>query len=258
MTLRVAGAPEFAEDVSRTSVWRERTRGTAMMKTAGFCAASVVSLLIALMPVTASAADGEYDLSAEVQAHLESLPDDNLRAEYLNEQVAKSPSDVSFLFHLGNIYYDMSKMADAVTNFEKAIELAPGFVGALVNLGGAYDELGRLDDALRVYRQALEIDPNEDRTLCNIGGVYFRKRQYRQAIDHFQRAIEANPESQLAHYNMAILFADSQIYQEAITEWQACVDIDAESDLGQRSQQNIGIIHQMMSAKTPELEGSGS
>ncbi len=230
------------------------TRRTTLARTAWLGMWMVLALALG----SSAAWAAKYDLPADMKAHLESLPDDNLRVEYLTKELAKSPDRVDLLFRLGNLYYDMTKMDDAVKNFERAVELDPQFVGALVNLGGAYDELGRLDDALEVYNKALAIEPDEDRTLCNIGGVYFRKRQYRAAIDHFEKALAANPKSQLAHYNLAILFADNQVYREAINEWQACVDIDADSDLGQRSQKNIEIIHQMMTAETPELPASGS
>jgi tetratricopeptide (TPR) repeat protein len=211
---------------------------------------------VLVFATSATVAVAEVELPADVQSRLDTLPDDNTKAEYLQELATKSPADFAVQFHLGNTLFDLGKVAEAVTAYEAALKVDGQHVGSLVNLGSAYDELGRLDDALQVYRRALEIEPNEDRTLCNIGGVYFRKRQYEQALEHFDRALTVNPKSQLAHYNIAILFADSQIYNEAIREWEACVAIDPQSDLGQRSADNIEIIRQMMEAEVPTLEGS--
>ncbi len=199
-------------------------------------------------------ADGS-DLPADQQEHLDSLPDDTTRNEYLRDLVAKNDGDFRYHFHAGNSYFDVAKMEEAVKHLSRAIELKPDFVKAYVNLGNAYDEMNQLDKALQTYHKALEIEPNEDKTLCNIGGVYFRKRQIDQAMASFLKALEVNPTSQLAHYNLAILFADAGIFGEAIAEWEKAAALDPASDLGQRSNDNIGIIRQMQSAETPELEG---
>lgn len=194
------------------------------------------------------------DLPEAARKHLESLPDDLTRLEWLRAEVAKKPGDIPLNFALGNTAFDAQQLADAVTAYKKVIELDPKIVGAHVNLGSVYDEMGRLDEALQSYAKALEIDPREDRTLCNMGNVYFKKRMNEQAIERFQQALKINPKSQLAHYNLAILFADSGMYREAIREWEACVAIDPGSDLGTRSRDNVGIVRQMMDAEMPELQ----
>lgn len=207
----------------------------------------------ALVPAGAGAADG--DLDPQVQSHLDSLPDDATRAEYLEGLVADGKADYAVHFHLGNLYFDQEQLQKAADALERSVELDPGFLKGIVNLGSTYDELGLLDKALTTYEKALAIDPNEEKTLCNIGGVHFKKRRVDLALDAFLRALEANPQSQLAHYNLAILFADAGIFGEAIAEWQKAADIDPESDLGSRSLDNIGIIKEMQKAEMPKLDG---
>lgn len=210
--------------------------------------------LFLLLGLAVVATASDTDLPAETQAHLDSLPDDLTRVEYLQAQVEKAPGDVVLRYHLGNMAFDAQQYDLAIASLEKAVELQPDFVAGLVNLGSAYDEVGQLDKALGAYQKALALDPTEEKTLCNIGGIYFQKRQMEQAMNSFLAAIEANPQSQLAHYNLAILFADSGIYREAIAEWEKVVAIDPNSDLGARSADNIGIIKQMQETRMPDLE----
>jgi tetratricopeptide (TPR) repeat protein len=210
------------------------------------------AVLLALAPAGARAKSG--DLDPQVQSHLDGLPDDTTRAEYLEGLIAKGNDDYAMHFHLGNLYFDLNQLQKAADELEKSVQMKPDFLEGIVNLGSTYDEMGLLDKALDTYQKALAIDPNEEKTLCNIGGVHFKKRRVDLALDAFEKALAANPKSQLAHYNLAILFADANIYGEAITEWQKAADIDPKSDLGTRSLDNIKIIKDMQKAETPKLE----
>jgi tetratricopeptide (TPR) repeat protein len=215
--------------------------------------AIMLAVLLALAPAGAWADTG--DLDPQVQSHLDSLPDDATRIEYLEGLIADGDDDYALHFHLGNLYFDQQQMEKAAQELERSVEIKPDFLKGIVNLGSTYDEMGLLDKALETYEKALALDPDEEKTLCNIGGVHFKKRRVDLALDAFLRALEANPQSQLAHYNLAILFADAGIYGEAITEWQKAADIDSSTDLGSRSLDNIQIIKDMQKAEVPNLDG---
>jgi len=210
--------------------------------------------IVLVLGVTGASAD-LGDLDPQVKSHLDSLPDDLTRAEYLEGLAAENPGDYTVHFHLGNVYFDLAQLDKASEQLEKAVELKPDFLKGVVNLGSTYDEMGLLDKALETYEKALALDPGEEKTLCNIGGVYFKKRRVDLALDAFMRALDANSESQLARYNLAILFADAGIFQEAIAEWEKAAAIDPSSDLGSRSLDNIEIIREMQKAEMPQLDG---
>lgn len=211
--------------------------------------------LIALIFVAPAAIAGSGDLPEADQARLDAAADDTARVEILKGIVAERPQDAAAHYQLGNAWYDVGQLDQAIASYRDALALDQELVGAYVNLGSALDEMGELNDALTAYEAALKLQPDDPRTLCNIGGVYFQKKRMEKAIEHFQRALEVDPQSQLAHYNMAIAFADSEIYDEAIVEWKAAVAIDPDSDIGQRSADNIEIIQQMLAAETPDFGG---
>jgi len=213
-------------------------------------------LTMLMLAAIAVAQDAETALPAELQAKLDSLPDDQTRVEELERALKASPDDALLHFHLGNTYLDLKQYDQAEQHLRRSTELRENFVPGLVNLGSVYDEMGQLDKAVATYRAALAIRPDEVRTLCNLGIIFFQKRQIEQAMWHFKKALEADPNSQLTHYNMAILFADASLYREAKAEWQKVVDIDPNSDLGQRSADNIGIIDELMNAELPQLDGA--
>jgi tetratricopeptide (TPR) repeat protein len=207
-----------------------------------------------LVPAVA-AAYTSGDLPEADQARLDAAADDAAREQILLELATERPDDAAVQFQLGNVYYDLGQLDKAVAAYRKALDIDDQLLGAWVNLGSAHDELGNVPRSLSAYEKALELDPDDPRTLCNMGSAEFQRHRYEKAIEYFNAALEADPRSQLAHYNLAIMFADSKIYAEAIREWEAAVAIDANSDIGQRSADNIEIIHQMMETETPELDG---
>lgn len=60
----------------------------------------------------------------------------------------------------GFCLYQLKKHHDAISAFEKAIELDPGSAIDYANIGSNLRELGYRDEAIRLYRMALELDPD--------------------------------------------------------------------------------------------------
>src|SRR3990172_1554766 len=51
------------------------------------------------------------------------------------------------------------RLEEAVTEFQRAVELDPEYTAARLNLGYLYDRLGRLEEAMAEYRKVIELDP---------------------------------------------------------------------------------------------------
>ena len=50
-------------------------------------------------------------------------------------------------YELGTAYLDSQMHAEAIAEFQKAIDIDSGFLPAYVSLGAIYLEMGQLDDA---------------------------------------------------------------------------------------------------------------
>jgi ribosomal protein S12 methylthiotransferase accessory factor len=68
----------------------------------------------------------------------------------------------------GFCFYQLKKHHEAISAFEKSIELDPGSAIDYANIGSNLRELGFKDEAIRLYKMALELDPDIDFAIENI------------------------------------------------------------------------------------------
>jgi len=78
------------------------------------------------------------------------------------------------------------------------------------NRGTAYGEKGQYDQAISDFNKAIEINPRYNTAYNNRGIVYRLKDQYDQAISDFNKAIEINRLDAEAYNNLAWLFATAK------------------------------------------------
>ena len=84
----------------------------------------------------------------------------------LRSAIAADPADPRAPYHLGNLFYDRRRYAEAIACWERAAALDPGFPTTWRNLGVAYVNVrGRVGLAERAYRRAFAADPTDGRTL---------------------------------------------------------------------------------------------
>ncbi len=181
-------------------------------------------------------------------------------------------------FLLGNRFYDSASdsasyggwsnqgaqamLDSAEVYFNLAVAQDSTFIEPMVNLGSIWDDRAeaignreqfdeRIAQAQKFYVMALAVDPTDEKARCNMGSLYLRQRRTTEALAEFQKVLEYNPESSLAHYNIAIMFAEAKIYREALKEWEQASKYDPDGDIGDRSRDNIKIVHDLMNAPMP-------
>jgi tetratricopeptide (TPR) repeat protein len=72
------------------------------------------------------------------------------------------PKEELFEHHsnLGISYLDQQKYSDAVTEFQKALEIEPKHLPTIVNLGLSYHHQLQFDEAVKTFKRALECTAN--------------------------------------------------------------------------------------------------
>jgi len=78
------------------------------------------------------------------------------------------------------------------------------------NRGAAYGEKGQYDQAVSDFNKAIEINPRYIKAYNNRGIVYRLQGQYDRAVSDFNKAIEMNPLDAEAYNNLAWLFATAR------------------------------------------------
>ena len=104
----------------------------------------------------------------------------------LRSAIAADPADPRALYHLGNLFYDRRRYAEAIACWERAATLDPAFPTTWRNLGVAYvNARGRVGLAERAYRRAFAADPTDGRTLYEWDQL--EKRRGRSALGRLAR-----------------------------------------------------------------------
>ena len=127
--------------------------------------------------------------------------------------------------NLGNDLLLAGQADDAITHFQKAVEIKPDYSEAYNNLGNALLQEGRVDEAITHYQKALEIKPDYAEAYSNLGNALLQKGRVDEAIAHFQKALEIQPEYAKAHYNLGNALLQKGRVDEAIAHFQEAVEI---------------------------------
>jgi tetratricopeptide (TPR) repeat protein len=135
--------------------------------------------------------------------------------------VEMDPSYAAAYFNLGYAYERRDRIDDAITQYKKAIQLEPGNVLGLNNLGVIYDKKGLYEDAIASYEQALKIDPSNTTVQGNLANARKNKsivEERETRIAEAQKQVESRPKDPRAVYNLARVYAALDMKEQAF-EW---------------------------------------
>lgn len=111
--------------------------------------------------------------------------------------------------NLGNLYHDErigipdEQSQQAITYYQKVIEIMPSIPQAHCNLGLAYKKIGYFDKAIKAYTDAISFAPDYAEAHQNLGSVFLKIGRFDFAVSHLQKAItlyEQQQNQQMAQY----------------------------------------------------------
>jgi Tfp pilus assembly protein PilF len=169
----------------------------------------------------------------------------------LREALAEFPGSSKLWFALGVALFTNHKHDEAMTAFERAVELDPKFAPALAYLGMIYDETGRYAEALALYERAaaaderiaavqylaadallrqtspdlsraearltraLELDPSFPPARLTLAKLYLRTDRLNEAASQLERLVAANPTLAEAQYQLGRVYMRLKRTEEA-------------------------------------------
>ncbi|MEM0950941.1 MAG: tetratricopeptide repeat protein [Cyanobacteria bacterium P01_H01_bin.74] len=159
--------------------------------------------------------------------------------------------------HLGNAQYKLGNIDDAVSNFDKALEIDannsmalsmlekiwlneikfnPQSVIGHANLGSVYQKRKQYNQAYQEYSQAERLS-NQIRTTdfktkklirLNMGTLFQEQRRYKPALKAYETVLQVEPNHLLANYYKATLLEETGNLGGAINAYNMVLGIDAE------------------------------
>ena len=131
---------------------------------------------------------------------------------------------------VGNAYKGEGNWPAAITNYQRAVELAPGWFDPALLLAQAYEAVGDLRAAVDRYNRALAINPDSTVALNNLAWILATardssQRDGSQAVDLAQRACKISGQSRpIMIGTLAAAYAENGQFEEAVRTAQRAAD----------------------------------
>ena len=123
----------------------------------------------------------------------------NAAATSVEEQLAQDRN-------LGKAFYENPTTgAEAVTEFKKALDLAPDSDREKLNYALALLRAGKSDVAVPILKDVQAHDPSLPHTWFNLGIYYKKNGDEDAAIEQFRQMLKLTPDEPIAHYQLATL-----------------------------------------------------
>ncbi len=99
---------------------------------------------------------------------------------------------------LAKRYHDLGLFAQAIIEYDKALELCPSFPDLHSKRAVSCRELGDLEGARASLLRSLELNPKYAEAYVNLGLVYRKMGKQAEATTMWERALEISPQHSLA------------------------------------------------------------
>lgn len=146
---------------------------------------------------------------------------------YYEKAIQLNPTYAGTYNDLGNLFQDKGNIDEAIACYQKALHLNPNFTGAHYNLGDSFQDKGQLDEAIKCYQRAIELDPRFADAYNNLAIALKDKGQIDEAIICCKKAIALNPNLVNAIYNLGNALQDKGQLDEAIEYYQKALQHDS-------------------------------
>ena len=150
----------------------------------------------------------------------------NRNADYANaltlygDTAAKRPTNGFARYNLAQAYVDAGRHAEAVPEFEAALDLLTSTAPVHNNLGNSLMALGRLPAAKAQFEAALQRDPRYAKAHFNLGNLLLAAGDKPGSLIHFREVVALDPTALEARTNLAGLLLELGQLDDARTQFE--------------------------------------
>jgi tetratricopeptide (TPR) repeat protein len=119
----------------------------------------------------------------------------------------------------GCTYGSQGNYGQALSEFNRAVELNPAYALAYHWRGVAYERLGDYPRALIEFHQAIALDPEQAEFYVGRGDAYRKLGDYEMAIREYDVAIARDPQLAAAYHNRGVAHEHLKDYQQALGDY---------------------------------------
>jgi tetratricopeptide (TPR) repeat protein len=138
-------------------------------------------------------------------------------------------------FMLGLSAWKSGEHEEAVSAFDKALQLDPDHRKSLFNSSRVLLETGRAQQALERIEKALTLEPQSNEGLRLLGRARYQLGKMEEAIDAYQRAIALDDRDVWSMNNLGLIYLDQGRSSEAIPPLARAVELRGTSPVFQNN-----------------------
>lgn len=153
------------------------------------CDERFVPALIAI--VKASLAQGRKELAESILEQALTIQEGNAELHFIKGTMLRDQP---------------GRFRDALTEFQRAVQLRPDYVEARMALGVAQLAAGNYREALQNFEAAANLAPSLVAVHLNLAEGYRTTKQWNKAKAAFEKVLEMEPNLAEAHFNMALMY----------------------------------------------------
>ena len=128
---------------------------------------------------------------------------------------AKSPLKSTPYNGLGIAYGKQGDFIQALTCFNKAIELNPNYAEAYNNRGNTYFAEGFYVPAGSDFNKAIALNPHYAQAYANRGNLFVKEGKFAQAVSDYDKSIAINRYYPDAFINRGLIYAQHGVFSQA-------------------------------------------
>ena len=99
------------------------------------------------------------------------------------------PDNPAIWSNRGNVRLSQNKIEEAISDYEKAIEIVPLAPDAYLNRGIAYERLKKWSEAIADYNQVIELDPKDPVAYNNRGNAEGGLGKWEKATEDYKLSL---------------------------------------------------------------------
>jgi tetratricopeptide (TPR) repeat protein len=127
---------------------------------------------------------------------------------------------------LAAVYKDMSRLTEALSANQKAVELGPNDVEAHSNLGIISYELGKLEEAIAAFKMAITIQPDYVHAHFMMGKALAGLDRLEEAEASFKKTVALKPDFAEAYFDLGVLIYPRKGIDFSLENIQKAYDIN--------------------------------
>lgn len=173
----------------------------------------------------------------------------------LTDQIEKNPRNYALYEERSQVYYELDKLPEAISDIDKAIDLYDQR-SELHYLRGFYAFVQN-DTALALteHRKSIELGSDNPENFYQIGQIFFLQKRYPAALKHYQFAALQDTLQPIYLFAQGILHQTRKQYGKAIRAYEQSVGLDSAFDKSLIALHNLQLdVYQNPEASVPYLD----